>query len=382
MALSPINVSISPTDKNRTYVIAPGMGELVTAYLWGAGGGGGGAKDSKLGGYGAPGQLYKVVVPVQAGDILEISIGAAGAGGQSYSGDIAAGTIKDAATKPANYVYAEGEAMVAAGDGEGGGTGGSGFSDGTDSFAGGTGGSGISAGSGGGGGGATVLKLTRPGIPPTTKVAAPATGNLYPFDPVAGLTGWIESIDWTAATVDTNERAALKASIVYDTLISYMTAFGIAEIRDIVETWLDGVINSLNSDISFYSSSSVYVVEGSDRVFGTGTSFTTGGITYDRGVSRGTATFDIVLDTAARNEYINDLKNELGTEYTSAVSEVQIILDGIIEFVVDDIIITQFGQMTSTVDVYNYSISSSAVTNVVAVAAGGGGGGGSGTNGT
>lgn len=382
MALSPIRIGIGPTNKNRTYVIAPGMGELVTAYLWGAGGGGGGSKGSKVGGYGAPGQLYKVVVPVQAGDILEISIGAAGAGGNSYSSSVAAGTIKDAENKPAGYVYAEGEAMTNAGDGGSGGAGGSGFSEEGISFAGGTGGDGSSGGAGGGGGGATVLKLTRPGISPTTKTASPVTGNLYQYDPVAGLTAWIEGIDWTAAQVDTDERADLKASIVYSPLSSYMTAFGIAEIQQIVELWLDGVINTLNTDISFYSSSSVYVVDGSDRAFGTGTSFTASGITYTRDVSRGTATFDIILDTAARNEYINDLKNELGTEYTSAVAEVQVILDEIIEFVVDDIIITQFGQMTSTVDVYNYSISSSPVTNVIAVAAGGGGGGGSATNGS
>jgi hypothetical protein len=381
MALSPIRVGISPSDKNRTYVIAPGMGELVTAYLWGGGGGSGGSKGAKLGGNGSPGQLYKVTVPVQVGDILEISIGLAGAGGQNESGGVTAGTIQNAESKAANYVYATGEAMVNAGDGSSGGAGGSGFSEGGISYAGGSGGNGISSGSGGGGGGATVLKLTRPGIPPTTKTAAPATGNLFQYDPVAGLTAWIEGIDWTAAEVDTNERASLKASIVYGPLASYMTEFGIAEIQEIIELWLDGVIDVLNNDISFYSSSSVYVVDGGDRAFGTGTSFTATGITYDRGVSRGSATFNIILDTAARNEYVNDLKTELGTEYTSAASEVQIILDNIIEFVVDDIIITQFSQMTSTVDIYNYSISSSAVTNILAVAAGGAGGGGSATNG-
>lgn len=381
MSLSPITVGLTPNNKNRTYVISPGMGTVATAYLWGAGGGGGGNKSSKTGGYGAPGQLYKVTLEVQAGDILEVSVGEAGLGGESYEGSIAAGKIADIDSKPAGYTYAPGEAMVNAGNGSDGGTGGSSFSESGNSFAGGTGGTGNSSGSGGGGGGATVLKLTRPGIPPTTKVASPATGNLYPYDVDGTLTAWIEGIDWSAASVTTSERTSLKASINYGPLNSYMSAFGIAEIQDIVEQWLDGVINTYNTDIDYYSSSSVFVSDAGDNAFGSGTSFTSSGVTYDRGVSRGSATFSVVLDTAARNEFINDLKTELGTEYTSAVADVQVILDGIIEFVVDDIIITQFDQMTANVTVYNYAISSSAVTNVVAVAAGGGGGGGAGENG-
>jgi hypothetical protein len=228
---------------------------------------------------------------------------------------------------------------------------------------------------GGGGGGGAVGTAT---IPVSTIRTVNHTTNLYSRLENEELITWAEGLDLSAGLVTAAERSDYKTQFAsqVDVYFSFLSSSQRDAIKTVGDTFLDTTIDGYNTDFDQLNSP-VYIVNLTDTaITGSGLEFISGGNRYTRSTFRGAGTYTVIVNTTTRARYIAEAKSELGTEYSSSSGTVRAAYDALINYIVDEIIITQFNSISSSVNLYDYTVTPT--TGGVPVKVSGGGGGGSG----
>jgi hypothetical protein len=228
---------------------------------------------------------------------------------------------------------------------------------------------------GGGGGGGAVGTTT---IPISTTRTVNHTTNLYARLKNEELITWAEGLDLSAGLVTAAERSDYKTQFASQVDV-YFSVFSDSQrnaIKTVGDTVLDSIIDDYNTGFDQLNSP-VYIVNLTDTaITGSGLEFISGGNRYTRSTFRGAGTYTVNIDSALRAEYIAETKTLLGTEYSSSSGTQRAIYDALVNYFVDEIIITQFNSISSSVNLYDYIVTPT--TGGVPVKVSGGGGGGSG----
>ena len=228
---------------------------------------------------------------------------------------------------------------------------------------------------GGGGGGGAVGTAT---VPVSTTRTVNYTTSLYSRLENEELITWAEGLDLSAGLVDATERANYKTQFASRVDINY-SSLTISErdtIKSIVNSVLDQIFDVYNTEFNKLSSP-VYIVNLTDAaITGSGTVITSGDYTYRRSTSRGSGTYTVNIDSTLRSRYIAEAKTAFGTTYTSSSGTTRSAYDALILYVVDEITISQLNSISSSVNLYDYTVTPNTGGSVVTVSAGGGGGSG------
>ena len=330
----PIIVSVVPTGRRQVLQVPPGVQSTCTMYLWGAGGAGG---SGTIGGTGAAGNAIKYTVSLQVGDQIDISIGGKG---------FANGTP--------GYGHIEGA------DNYGGGFGGNASGTGTN---------------GGGGGGSTVVALSRAAT--STTYAVTYVSDAYRESKGNTLTAWVEGLNLSGATLSNSTITSMKSAVSYTTVQLYMDTMAIRTLSNVVNAFIDTVSGQINSYVSsFPTNSSVFLCQGSTKIFGNNLSFWDGTKQYSRTGTATAARFDATLTFTERAGFISGMRSTAGSTYSSASSAARSAMDAIFINVTDNILAPKLTALASNVSLYSFTATTYVNRTTIAVAGGGAGGGG------
>jgi hypothetical protein len=184
---------------------------------------------------------------------------------------------------------------------------------------------------------------------PVTKLVNYST-NLYSEAKNDTLIAWMDSVNFSSATIDPIEKQSIKDSVTYTSLSGILSPTQITNIEAAIGATIDTFVTNWNADNATYLGFSTWIKNGAVEVLGNFTTIVSGGNIYTRGSAKGTALYSPVYTIDERAAIVATYTSNIA--YTSLTTVQKSAVDPKINTVVDALItlITSFNFTASLYD--------------------------------
>lgn len=188
---------------------------------------------------------------------------------------------------------------------------------------------------------------------PVTKLVNYST-NLYSEATNDTLIAWMDSVNFSSATIDPIEKQSIKDSVTYTSLSGILSPTQITNIEAAIGATIDTFVTNWNADNAIYLGFSTWIKNGAVEVLGNFTTIVSGGNIYTRGSAKGTALYSPVYTIDERAAIVATYTSNIA--YTSLTTVQKSAVDPKINTVVDALI-TLITSFNFTASLYDFGIS-------------------------